>query len=29
MRTLVTMNLESEGFLVSTAEDGDSGLEAV
>jgi DNA-binding response OmpR family regulator len=29
MRTLVTMNLESEGFLVSTAEDGDSGLEAI
>jgi DNA-binding response OmpR family regulator len=29
MRTLVTMNLESEGFLVSTAEDGDAGLEAV
>jgi DNA-binding response OmpR family regulator len=29
MRTLVTMNLESEGFLVSTADDGDAGLEAV
>jgi DNA-binding response OmpR family regulator len=29
MRTLVKINLESEGFLVSTAEDGDSGLEAV
>jgi DNA-binding response OmpR family regulator len=29
MRTLVTINLESEGFQVSTAEDGDSGLEAV
>jgi DNA-binding response OmpR family regulator len=29
MRTLITMNLESEGFLVSTAEDGDAGLEAV
>ncbi len=29
MRALVTINLESEGFQVSTAEDGDSGLEAV
>ncbi len=29
MRTLVTMNLESEGFMVSTAEDGDEGLDAV
>ena len=29
MRTLVTLNFESEGFLVSTAEDGDEGLDAV
>ena len=28
MRTLVTMNLESEGFVVSTAEDGNAGLDA-
>jgi DNA-binding response OmpR family regulator len=29
MRALVTINLESEGFHVSTAVDGDSGLDAV
>lgn len=29
MCRLVAMNLESEGFLVSIAEDGDSGLDAV